>query len=516
MDKKFYISTAIAYASSKPHIGNTYEIVLADAIARHKRLNGYDVYFQTGTDEHGQKIQQKAEDLGCSPQQYVDNISKQVQQIWDNLGVKYDSFVKTTNTNHKEVVARIFNKLYEQGDIYLGKYEGLYCVPCESFFTETQLVEGKCPDCGRGVEVASEDAYFLKLSKYTDRLLKHIEENKEFLQPEFRKTEIINNFIKPGLTDLCVSRTSFNWGIPVLNNENHVIYVWIDALCNYITFLGYDTLGSSEKYKKYWPADIHIVGKDIYRFHAIYWPIILMALNEPLPKKIFGHQWLLMNDGKMSKSKGNVVYSDDLIDKFGLDQIRYYLLSQMPLTSDGIVSYELIIDVINSDLANTLGNLVTRTISMANKYFNGKVKNNRKQEIIDKELILNLKESVKKSNDFIEKINISSSLNEIIEIARRSNKYIDETTPWILYKNGDLDRLEQVLYNILETIRFIAVLLQPFIPNTSLRILEQLNTDMSTYDSIEEFGNNLLEYQVKDAEILFARIEKEEMLKELN
>lgn len=518
MNKKFYITTAIAYASSKPHVGNTYEIVMADAIARYKRLQGYDVYFQTGTDEHGQKIQLKAEAASKTPQQYVDDITDELKRVWDKMNTTYDKFIRTTDPNHKKIVSKIFKKLYDQGDIYKGKYEGLYCTPCESFFTESQLVDGKCPDCGREVEKSSEEAYFFRLSKYTDRLIKHIDENPEFLQPEFRKTEIVNNFIKPGLQDLCVSRSSFDWGIPVSFDDKHVIYVWIDALSNYITFLGYDPDGNhSEEYKKYWPCDIHVIGKDIFRFHAIYWPIMLMALGEELPKKIFGHQWLLMGDGKMSKSKGNVIYADDLVDIFGLDQTRYYLLSQMPLTSDGIVSYELIIDTINADLANTLGNLVSRTISMTNKYFDGVIENTKTNEPIDDDLINFVLDAPKKVDKYMNEVNISVALDSIIDIARKCNKYIDDTAPWALAKDeANNDRLKTVLYNILESIRFIAVLLQPFMPDTSIKIFEQLNIKNTSLESLKEFNGLNNGDKVNTSEVLFARIDKESKLKEIN
>jgi methionyl-tRNA synthetase len=517
MNKKFYISTAIAYASSKPHAGNTYEIILADVIARYKRLQGFDVYFQTGTDEHGQKIQKKAIEEGLAPQAYVDKMSAEVKKVWDKMNTTYDKFVRTTDPKHKEVVAKIFKKLYDQGDIYKGKYEGLYCTPCESFITDSQLIDGKCPDCGREVEKYSEEAYFLKLSKYADRLTKHIEENPKFLQPEFRKTEILNNFIKPGLQDLCVSRTSFDWGVPVDFDEGHIVYVWVDALSNYITFLGYDVDKCSEDYKKYWPCDIHIIGKDIFRFHAIYWPIILMALKEELPKKIFGHQWLLMGDGKMSKSKGNVIYADDLVNIFGLDETRYYLLSQMPLTSDGTVSYDLIIDTINSDLANTLGNLISRTISMVNKYFDGIIENPKVNEPMDEELISFVLNAPKKLEKYIEDININFALDSIIDIARKCNKYIDETAPWILSKSVEKEeRLKTVLYNVLESIRFIAVLLQPFLPDTSKKIFDQLNTNNISLESLNEFNGLKNGDKVNKSEILFERIDKEIKLEEIN
>ena len=517
MKEKFYISTAIAYASSKPHIGNTYEIVLADAIARYKRLTGFDVYFQTGTDEHGQKIEQKAIDIGLQPQQYVDDIALEVRKIWDVMNTSYDKFVRTTNPAHKEMVSKIFKKLYDQGDIYKDKYEGLYCTPCESFWTESQLEDGKCPDCGREVKVASEEAYFFKLSNYSKRLEEYIESHPDFIQPESRKNEIMNNFIKPGLQDLCVSRTSFDWGVPVTFDDKHVIYVWIDALSNYITFLGYDVDGnSSEEFKKYWPANIHLIGKDILRFHTIYWPVMLMALDLPLPDKIFGHPWVLFGDDKMSKSKGNILYADDLVNLFGVDAVRYYLLHEIPYSSDGTITYELLIERINSDLANILGNLVNRTISMAHKYFDGVIYGPTCKEEIDDELInlvLNTPSIVEsKMND----LKVADAIDSIFEIFRRCNKYIDETTPWILAKDSEKkERLKTVLYNLLESIRSGAILLQPFLPETADKIFHQLNTENRFIESINFKGLDS-EIKLNQPEVLFARIDKEKKLEEIN
>ena len=508
--EKYYITTAISYTSGKPHIGNTYEVVLADAIARYKRSKGYDVYFQTGTDEHGLKIETKAKEAGASPQEFVDSIATEIKRIWDLMDTSYDNFVRTTDKHHEEVVQKIFNKLYEQGDIYKGEYEGWYCTPCESFFTDSQLVDGKCPDCGREVQKQKEEAYFFRMSKYQDRLLKYIEEHDDFIEPESRKNEMINNFLKPGLQDLCVTRTTFKWSIPVTFDPKHVIYVWIDALTNYITFIGYDPLGSSDLFKKLWPADLHLIGKDILRFHTIYWPIILMALDLPLPKKIFGHPWLLTDNDKMSKSKGNVIYADDLVDLFGVDAVRYYLLKEIPYANDGNLTYELLIDVINSDLANTLGNLVQRTISMANKYFGGVVNNKGVYKDLDSEFInkiSNLSSNIDKSMD---KLAVSEAINSILEVLRASNKYIDETTPWILAKDeNSKDRLETVLYNLLESIRVCSINLSFAIPQTSKEILRQIN-------NMEE-DNTYLEdnkYEVGTPKILFERIDKEKFLSE--
>ena len=515
MDKKYYISTAIAYASAKPHIGNTYEIVLADAIARYKRLEGYDVYFQTGTDEHGEKIETKAKEAGKNPQQYVDDIALEVRKIWDVMNTSYDKFIRTTNKTHEEVVARIFKKLYDQGDIYLGKYEGLYCTPCESFWTESQLVDGKCPDCGRVVEKRSEDAYFLKLSNYSDRLMKYIDEHPDFIEPEARKNEIVNNFIKPGLQDLCVSRTSFDWGIPVSFDDKHVIYVWIDALSNYITFLGYDLDNQSEEFKKYWPADVHLIGKDILRFHTIYWPIMLMALDLPLPKKIFGHPWVLFGEDKMSKSKGNIMYADDLVQLFGVDAVRYYLLHEIPFSSDGTITYELLIERINSDLANILGNLVNRTISMSHKYFDGIIYEPTYKEEIDNELIDLVLSTPSKVTEKMDNMRVAEAIDAIFEIFRRSNKYIDETEPWILAKDPEKqERLKTVLYNLLESIRSGAVLLQAFLPETAEKIFKQLNTENKYFDSINFKGLDA-GIKLNNPEPLFVRIDKDKKLEEI-
>ena len=516
MNKKYYISTAIAYASAKPHIGNTYEIVLADAIARYKRLEGYDVYFQTGTDEHGEKIQNKAQDAGVEPQAYVDDIALEVRKIWDVMNTSYDKFIRTTNKAHEEQVAKIFKKLYDQGDIYLGKYEGLYCTPCESFWTEAQLVDGKCPDCGREVEKRSEDAYFLKLSNYSDRLIKYIEEHPDFIEPVSRKNEIVNNFIKPGLQDLCVSRTSFDWGIPVSFDDKHVIYVWIDALSNYITFLGYDVDGNNtEEFKKYWPADVHLIGKDILRFHTIYWPIMLMALDLPLPKKIFGHPWVLCGNDKMSKSKGNIMYADDLVNIFGVDAIRYYLLHEIPFAQDGTITYDLLIERINSDLANILGNLVNRTISMSHKYFDGVIYEPTALEEIDNELINLVLETKDKVTDKMNNMRVAEAMDLIFDIYRRCNKYIDETTPWVLAKDETkTERLKTVLYNLIEAIRCATVLLQAFLPETADKIFKQLNTENRYFDSIN-FNGTEAGTVLNQPEPLFARIDKDKKLEEI-
>ena len=505
---KFYISTAIAYTSSKPHIGNTYEIVLADAIARYKRLQGFDVYFQTGADEHGEKIELKANDAGISPQDYVDEKASELKNIWDIMNTSYDKFVRTTDKNHEGIVQDIFKKFYDDGDIYKGEYKGLYCTPCESFWTESQLVDGKCPDCGREVKEAKEEAYFFKMSKYSKWLEDYIEEHPGFIEPESRKNEIMNNFIKPGLQDLCVSRTSFKWGIPVSFDDKHVIYVWIDALSNYITFLGYNVNGNcSDTFNKYWPCDIHLIGKDILRFHTIYWPIMLHCLGLELPKKIFGHPWLLFGDDKMSKSKGNIVYADDLVNEYGVDAVRYYLLHEMPFASDGTFTYDLLIESINTNLANNLGNLVNRTIGMINKYFDGVVINKNVNESVDEEL----KEfSLKLKTDVENKMNnlrIADSLDCIFELFRRCNKYIDETMPWVLAKEEDKqDRLSTVLYNLIESIRIGTVLLQAFLPDTANNIFRQINTDYTTYDTLDKFGYYNSE-KVGEAKVLFQRIE---------
>ena len=518
MSEKYYITTAIAYTSGKPHIGNTYEIVLADSIARYKRMLGYDVFFQTGTDEHGQKIEDKAKAVGVAPQQFVDQVAGQIKEIWDLMNTSYDKFMRTTDPDHERQVQKIFKKLYDQGDIYKSEYEGWYCKPCESFFTESQIVDGKCPDCGAPVEKAKEEAYFFRMSKYADRLLKHIEEHPEFIQPESRKNEMINNFIKPGLQDLCVSRTSFTWGVPVDFDPKHVVYVWIDALTNYITGLGYDCDGNhDEKFKHYWPADVHLIGKDILRFHTIYWPIMLMALDLPLPKQVFGHPWLLVGEGKMSKSKGNVIYADDLVRYFGVDAVRYIMLHEMPFAQDGTVTYELMIERINSDLANILGNLVNRTLSMTNKYFGGLVHNTNVSDPIDDELIALAKATPANVQKKMNELRVADAIDEIFALLRRSNKYIDETMPWALGKDeAKKDRLAAVLYNLLESIRIAAVLLESYLPETSKAILDQLNTQQRSYDSVLTFG------QLEDGihvtpkpQILFARIDEKEMLEKI-
>lgn len=516
MSEKYYITTAIAYTSGKPHIGNTYEIVLADSIARYKRMLGYDVFFQTGTDEHGQKIEEKAAAANMAPQQFVDGVAKEIKGIWDLMNTSYDKFIRTTDKDHELQVQKIFKKLYEQGDIYKSEYEGWYCTPCESFFTESQLVDGKCPDCGRPVKKAKEEAYFFRMSKYADRLLKHIEENPQFIQPESRKNEMINNFIKPGLQDLCVSRTSFKWGVPVDFDDKHVVYVWIDALTNYITGLGYDCDGNhGENFKKYWPADVHLIGKDILRFHTIYWPIMLMALDIELPKQVFGHPWLLVGEGKMSKSKGNVIYADDLVKLFGVDAVRYIMLHEMPFAQDGTVTYELMIERINSDLANILGNLVNRTITMSNKYFGGLISNPHCNEDVDNELIEMALNASKKVNAKMDELRVADAIDEIIALLRRSNKYIDETTPWVLGKDETKkDRLATVLYNLLESIRIAAVLLKPYLPETSEKILNQINTEKRDYDTIQTFGQlECGRNVVAKPEILFARLDEKEVLK---
>ena len=513
---KFYITTAIAYTSRKPHIGNSYEIVMTDAIARYKRLQGYDVFFQTGTDEHGQKIEEIAAAEGITPKQHVDRVAGEIKDICDLLNTTYDKFIRTTDPGHEKVIQKIFKKLYDQGDIYKGHYEGMYCTPCESFWTESQLVDGKCPDCGREVKPAREEAYFLKLSKYQKQLEEYIENNENFIYPESRKKEMLNNFIKPGLQDLCVSRTSFKWGIPVDFDPKHVVYVWLDALANYITGIGYDPDGSSEQYKKYWPADVHIIGKDIVRFHTIYWPIMLMALGEPLPKQVFGHPWLLFGTDKMSKSRGNVIYADDLVDLFGVDAVRYYLLAEMPYASDGSITYENMIERYNADLANTLGNLVNRTIAMTNKYFDGVVQPGDVTEELDGELKSLAVETVGKVDKLLSEYRVSDTLDTIFTLAKRCNKYIDETTPWALAKDEDKKaRLGTVLYNLLESIRFIAVLLSPFLPETSEKILAQMNTDIKDYDSLSAFGTLKAGTVVGKAEPLFARIDAKEMFEKI-
>ena len=518
MDKgKYYLSTAIAYTSGKPHIGNTYEIVLADAICRFKRMCGYDVYFQTGTDEHGQKIQEKAQAAGVTPQQFVDNVAGEIKRIWDVMNTSYDKFVRTTDPQHKATVQKIFKKLYEQGDIYKSEYEGMYCTPCESFWTESQLVDGKCPDCGRPCKPAKEEAYFFKMSKYADRLMKHIEENPQFIQPEARKNEMVNNFLKPGLQDLCVSRTSFTWGVPVEFDPKHVTYVWIDALSNYITFPGFDVDGNhGEMYKKYWPADVHLIGKDILRFHTIYWPILLMALNQPLPKQVFGHPWLLVGDGKMSKSKGNVIYADDLVDLFGVDAVRYYLLHEIPFASDGTMTYELLMERINSDLANILGNLVNRTIAMSHKYSKGILSDHAVAGEFDQELIDLCLATPAKVEAKMDELRVADAIDEIFALLRRANKYIDETMPWALAKDeAQHARLDTVLYNLLESIRVAATLLHPFLPETAERIFKQLNIEHPTWDSLTQFGALPAGHQLNQGEILFARIDIPKKLEEM-
>lgn len=518
MSEKYYITTAIAYTSGKPHIGNTYEIVLADSIARYKRMLGYDVFFQTGTDEHGQKIEDKAKAAGVEPQQFVDQVAGQIKEIWDLMNTSYDKFMRTTDPEHERQVQKIFKKLYDQGDIYKSEYEGWYCKPCESFFTESQIADGKCPDCGAPVEKAKEEAYFFRMSKYADRLLKHIEENPQFIQPESRKNEMINNFIKPGLQDLCVSRTSFTWGVPVDFDPKHVVYVWIDALTNYITGLGFDCDGNhGEKFKRYWPADVHLIGKDILRFHTIYWPIMLMALDLPLPKQVFGHPWLLVGEGKMSKSKGNVIYADDLVRYFGVDAVRYIMLHEMPFAQDGTVTYELMIERINSDLANILGNLVNRTLSMTNKYFGGLVRKTQVSDPVDEELIALAKATPANVQKKMDELRVADAMDEIFALLRRSNKYIDETMPWALGKDETKkERLATVLYNLLECIRIAAVLLESYLPETSKAILDQLQTQQRSYASVLTFGQ--LEdgiHVTSKPQILFARIDEKEMLEKI-
>ena len=531
----FYMTTAIAYTSGKPHIGNTYEIVLADSIARYKRQQGYDVFFQTGTDEHGQKIELKAEEAGITPKEFVDNVSGEIKRIWDLMNTSYDKFIRTTDDYHEKQVQKIFKKLYDQGDIYKGSYEGMYCTPCESFWTESQLVDGKCPDCGREVKPAKEEAYFFRMSKYADRLIEHINTHPEFIQPVSRKNEMMNNFLLPGLQDLCVSRTSFKWGIPVDFDDKHVVYVWLDALTNYITGIGYDADGnSSEQYKKFWPADLHLIGKDIIRFHTIYWPIFLMALGEPLPKQVFGHPWLLQGDGKMSKSKGNVIYADDLVDMFGVDAVRYFVLHEMPFENDGVISWELMVERMNSDLANTLGNLVNRTIAMSNKYFGGNVAKtgadttgagtdeNCASLDFDAELKAVVTGTKARVEDKMKTLHVADAITEIFTLFKRCNKYIDETMPWALAKDETKkDRLSEVLYNLVESITVGANLLTPYMPETSERILAQLypanpKAGERDFDDLDKFGLRENDIKVTEKpEILFARLDLEEVMKEV-
>ncbi len=524
--EKFYMTTAIAYTSGKPHIGNTYEIVLADSIARFKRMQGYDVFFQTGTDEHGQKIEEKAKEKGITPKEFVDDVACQIKKIWDLMNTSYDKFIRTTDDYHEKQIQKIFKKLYEKGDIYKSVYEGMYCTPCESFWTESQLVDGKCPDCGREVHPAKEEAYFLKLSKYADRLIEHINTHPEFIQPVSRKNEMMNNFLLPGLQDLCVSRTSFKWGIPVDFDDNHVVYVWLDALSNYITGIGYDCDGNNtELYNKMWPADLHLIGKDIVRFHTIYWPIILMALDLPLPKQVFGHPWLLRgedsfaeeikdNDGKMSKSRGNVIYADDLVSLFGVDAVRYFVLHEMPFENDGIISWDLMIERTNSDLANVLGNLVNRTVSMTNKYFGGIVSNTNVSEEVDADLIKTATECKAKVEAKMEKLRVADAISEIFTLFKRCNKYVDETEPWVLGKDeSKKDRLATVLYNLVEGITIGACLLEPFMPETTEKILAQLNAEKRSFNDLDKFGlypngNKVIE----KPQILFARLDAKEVI----
>ena len=516
---KYYITTAIAYTSGKPHIGNSYEIVLADSIARFKRKDGYDVFFQTGTDEHGQKIEIKAQEAGITPKEFVDQTAGTIRKLWDLMDTSYDKFIRTTDETHEKQVQKIFKRLYNQGDIYKGSYEGMYCTPCESFWTESQLKDGKCPDCGREVKPAKEEAYFFKMSKYADRLIEHINTHPEFIQPVSRKNEMMNNFLLPGLQDLCVSRTSFKWGIPVDFDDKHVIYVWLDALTNYITGIGYDCEGnSSEQYKKLWPADLHLIGKDIIRFHTIYWPIFLMALGEPLPKQVFGHPWLLMNNDKMSKSKGNVIYADDLVDFFGVDAVRYYVLHEMPFDNDGNITWELVTERTNAELANTLGNLVNRTISMSNKYFDGVVADKKVTGEMDEDLKAVVTGTYKSVSAKMDELRVADAITEIFALFKRCNKYIDETEPWVLAKDEiNLDRLSTVLYNLVESIAIGASLLEPFMPSTAKKIAQQLNTSVRSFEDCEKFG--LYESGNKvtaEPEILFARLKVEEVMEKVN
>ena len=515
---KYYITTAIAYASGKPHIGNTYEIIMADAIARYKRMLGYDVYFQTGTDEHGQKIEEKAKAANLTPKEFVDQQAGEIKRIWDLMNTSYDRFIRTTDEDHERQVKKIFKKLYDQGDIYKGEYEGWYCTPCESFWTDSQLVDGKCPDCGREVHKEKEESYFFKLSKYQKQLEQYINDHEEFIQPESRKNEMINNFLKPGLQDLCVSRTSFKWGIPVDFDPKHVVYVWIDALSNYITGLGYDVDGNhGELYKKYWPADLHLIGKDIIRFHTLYWPIMLLALNVPLPKQVFGHPWMLVGEDKISKSRGNAIYADDLVKFFGVDAIRYYVLHEMPFAQDGTITWELVIERINSDLANVYGNLVNRTVAMTNKYFNGQLSKDFVEEDLDKEFKSFILNSVKTVEDKMEQLRVGDSIEAIMEVFRRCNKYIDETAPWVLAKDeAQKGRLNTVLYNLLEGIRFGAVLMEPFMPETSARVYEQIGTRETSHDSLSSFGAYECNKVTEKPEPLFNRIDPVKTMDEVH
>lgn len=516
--QKYYITTAIAYTSGKPHIGNTYEVVLADAIARYKRLEGYDVFFQTGTDEHGQKIELKAEEAGVTPKEFVDKVSGEIKNIWDLMNTSYDKFIRTTDEDHEKQVKKIFKKMYAKGDIYKGHYEGMYCTPCESFFTESQLVDGKCPDCGRPCVPAKEEAYFFKMSKYADRLIQYIKDHPEFIQPESRKNEMMNNFLLPGLQDLCVSRTSFKWGIPVDFDPKHVVYVWLDALTNYITGIGYDCDGdSTEQFKKLWPADLHLIGKDIIRFHTIYWPIFLMSLDLPLPKQVFGHPWLLQGDGKMSKSKGNVLYADELVDFFGVDAVRYFVLHEMPFENDGVITWELMVERLNSELANTLGNLVNRTISMSNKYFGGVVENRKAAEPVDDDLKAFALEVPGRVTAKMDKLRVADAITEVFSLFKRLNKYIDETMPWALAKDETKqDRLATVLYNLVEGISMGASLLEAFMPETTERILKQLNAEKRGFDTLNVFGLYPSGNKVTDKpEILFARLDVKEVMEKV-
>ncbi|MGN1331338.1 MAG: methionine--tRNA ligase [Lachnospiraceae bacterium] len=511
---KYYMTTAIAYGSGKPHIGNTYEAILADSIARYKRKEGYDVFFQTGTDEHGQKIELKAAEAGITPKELVDDVAATIKGLWDLMNVSYDKFIRTTDQDHRQQVQKIFKRFYDQGDIYKSSYQGMYCTPCESFWTASQLAEGKCPDCGREVKPAEEEAYFFRMSKYADRLIEHINTHPEFIQPVSRKNEMMNNFLLPGLQDLCVSRSSFKWGIPVDFDEKHVVYVWLDALSNYITGIGYDVEESSEQYEKLWPADLHLIGKDIIRFHTIYWPIFLMALGEPLPKQVFGHPWLLQGDGKMSKSKGNVLYADDLVSFFGVDAVRYFVLHEMPFDNDGVISWELMVERINSDLANTLGNLVNRTISMSNKYFDGVVKSTGADEEVDKDLKTVVLSTKEKATEKMDELRVADAMTEIFVLFKRCNKYIDETQPWVLAKDpAKQERLSQVLYNLVESIVIGASLLEAFMPATAEKIAAQLNTSLRSFDELDDFGLYPSGNKVTDKpEILFARLDEKEVL----